>query len=29
MFESFDRLFTGISRSLGRAAANEMTMQEL
>jgi hypothetical protein len=29
MFESFDRLFTGISHSLGRAAANEMTMQEL
>ena len=29
MFDSFDRLFTGISRSLGRAAANEMTMQEL
>lgn len=29
MFESFDRLFTGISRSLGRAAAGEMTSQEL
>ncbi|MEL6957729.1 MAG: hypothetical protein AAGL89_02110 [Pseudomonadota bacterium] len=29
MFESFDRLFEGISRSLGRAAANEMTSQEL
>lgn len=29
MFESFDRLFIGISRSLGRAAANEMTSQEL
>ncbi len=29
MFDSFDRLFTGISRSLGRAAANEMTTQEL
>lgn len=29
MFESFDRLFNGISRSLGRAAASEMTMQEL
>ncbi len=29
MFVSFDRLFTGISRSLGRAAASEMTMQEL
>ncbi|MCF2903888.1 hypothetical protein L0666_02725 [Octadecabacter sp. CECT 8868] len=29
MFDSFDRLFTGISRSLGRAAANEMTSQEL
>ncbi len=29
MFESFDRLFTGISRSLGRAAAHEMTAQEL
>ena len=29
MFDSFDRLFNGISRSLGRAAANEMTMQEL
>jgi len=29
MFESFDRLFNGISRSLGRAAANEMTTQEL
>ncbi|MCW1951432.1 MAG: DUF2059 domain-containing protein [Octadecabacter sp.] len=29
MFVSFDRLFTGISRSLGRAAATEMTMQEL
>ena len=29
MFVSFDRLFEGISRSLGRAAANEMTSQEL
>ncbi|MDB2369295.1 hypothetical protein N9V68_01765, partial [Octadecabacter sp.] len=29
MFESFDRLFEGISRSLGRAAANEMTSQDL
>lgn len=29
MFESFDRLFNGISRSLGRAAATEMTAQEL
>lgn len=29
MFESFDRLFNGISRSLGRAAAIEMTSQEL
>ncbi len=29
MFESFDRLLTGISRSLGRAAAHEMTAQEL
>ena len=29
MFESFDRLFNGISRSLGRAAATEMTSQEL
>ncbi|WP_093995476.1 DUF2059 domain-containing protein [Octadecabacter ascidiaceicola] len=29
MFDSFDRLFNGISRSLGRAAAKEMTMQEL
>ncbi|MCF2870774.1 hypothetical protein L0664_06815 [Octadecabacter sp. G9-8] len=29
MFESFDRLFTQISWSLGRAAANEMTSQEL
>lgn len=29
MFESFDRLFNGISRSLGRAAAAEMTSQEL
>lgn len=29
MFDSFDRLFEGISRSLGRAAANEMTSQEL
>lgn len=29
MFESFDRLFNGISRSLGRAAANEMTSAEL
>ncbi len=29
MFESFDRLFNGISRALGRAAANEMTSQEL
>lgn len=29
MFESFDRLFEGISRSLGRAAAMEMTSQEL
>ncbi len=29
MFESFDRLFNGISRSLGRAAALEMTSQEL
>lgn len=29
MFESFDRLFIGISRSLGRAAALEMTSQEL
>lgn len=29
MFVSFDRLFTGISRSLGRAAATEMTSQEL
>lgn len=29
MFESFDRLFVGISRSLGRAAAKEMTTQEL
>jgi hypothetical protein len=29
MFDSFDRLFNGISRSLGRAAATEMTMQEL
>ena len=29
MFESFDALFTGISRSLGRAAAAEMTTQEL
>lgn len=29
MFESFDRLFEGISRSLGRASAAEMTSQEL
>ena len=29
MFDSFDRLFNGISRSLGRAAAAEMTSQEL
>lgn len=29
MFDSFDRLFTGISRSLGRAAAAKMTTQEL
>ena len=29
MFASFDRLFEGISRSLGRAAANEMTAEEL
>lgn len=29
MFESFDRLFNGISRSLGRAAAAEMTTQDL
>lgn len=29
MFESFDRLFEGISRSLGRAAASQMTTQEL
>lgn len=29
MFESFDRLFEGISRSLGRAAAVQMTMQDL
>jgi hypothetical protein len=29
MFESFDRLFTGISRSLGRAAASELTTLEL
>jgi hypothetical protein len=29
IFDSFDRLFNGISRSLGRAAANEMTSQEL
>ena len=29
MFESFDRLFEGISQSLGRAAAMEMTSQEL
>ena len=29
MFESFDRLFNGISRSLGHAAATEMTSQEL
>lgn len=29
MFDSFDRLFTGISRSLGRAAASEMTTQDL
>jgi len=29
MFDSFEDLFTGISRSLGRAAAAEMTTQEL
>ncbi len=29
MFQSFDRLFEGISLSLGRAAANEMTSQDL
>jgi len=29
LFEGFDRLFEGISRSLGRAAANEMTSAEL
>ena len=29
MFVSFVRLFNGISRSLGRAAATEMTSQEL
>jgi len=29
MFTSFDRLFVGISRELGRAAANEMTSTEL
>ena len=29
MFDSFEELFTGISRSLGRAAAAEMTTQEL
>lgn len=29
MFESFERLFNGISRALGRAAAFEMTSQEL
>ncbi|SLN15033.1 DUF2059 domain-containing protein [Pseudooctadecabacter jejudonensis] len=29
MFVSFERLFNGISRSLGRAAANEMTSQDL
>lgn len=29
MFDSFERLFIGISRSLGRAAATQMTMQEL
>ncbi|WP_281982169.1 DUF2059 domain-containing protein [Thalassorhabdomicrobium marinisediminis] len=29
MFDSFDRLFTGISHALGRAAASEMSTQEL
>ncbi|WP_296420515.1 DUF2059 domain-containing protein [Pseudooctadecabacter sp.] len=29
MFVSFERLFNGISRSLGRAAATQMTSQEL
>lgn len=29
MFDSFDRLFKGISRALGRAAANEMTSRDL
>lgn len=29
MFVSFERLFNGISRSLGRAAATEMTSQDL
>ena len=29
IFEAFDRLFTGISQSLGRAAANEMMSKKL